>query len=169
MARKKTKKICNSEGGIIVGNHERSYESDKRDDGIHAKDFIIGALTAPIVGSLTALLFAPKSGRELRHDLNNQAYTLRDKTDHLRTSAISKGSELTSSVKDKTTEISRKVSEQSVDLVSKVRKMKQDEAETDDTNPIDELFEHEPQSEIQRKLDETKKAFDDTENKLGNH
>ena len=55
MARKKTKKICSSEGGIIVGNHERSYESDKRDNQIHAKDFIIGALTGAIVGSLTAL------------------------------------------------------------------------------------------------------------------
>ena len=152
-----------------MGNHERSYESDKRDNQIHAKDFIIGALTGAIVGSLTALFLAPKSGRELRHDINNQAYTLRDKTDQFRTSAISKGSELTSSVKDKTTELSRKVSEQSVDLVNKVRKIKQDEAETDDTNPIDELFEHEPQSGIQRKLDETKKAFDDTENKLGNH
>ena len=87
-----------------MGNHERSYESDKRDNQIHAKDFIIGALTGAIVGSLTALFLAPKSGRELRHDINNQAYTLRDKTDQLRTSAISKGSELTSSVKDKTTE-----------------------------------------------------------------
>ena len=171
MARKKTKKICNSEGGIIVGNHERerSYESDKRDDQIHAKDFMIGALTGAIIGSLAALLFAPKSGREFRHDINNQAYTIRDKTDQLRTTAISKGSELTSSVKDKTTEISRKVTEQSVDLVNKVRKIKPEEAETDDSNPIDELFEHESQSEIQKKLDETKKAFDDTENKLGKH
>ena len=74
-----------------MGNHERSYESDKRDDGIHAKDFIIGALTGAIVGSLTALFLAPKSGRELRHDINNQAYTLRDKTDHLRTKRHFKG------------------------------------------------------------------------------
>jgi gas vesicle protein len=152
-----------------VANHERSFESDKRDDQIHTKDFIIGALTGAIIGSLTSLLLAPKSGRELRHDLNNQAYTIRDKTDHLRTSAISRGTELTSSVKDKTTAISRKVSEQSVDLVNKVRKVKPEEAEIDDSNPIDELFEQESQSEIQRKLDETKKAFDDTENKLGKH
>jgi gas vesicle protein len=152
-----------------MGNNERSYESDKRDDGINTKDFIIGALTGAIIGSLTALLFAPKSGREFRHDLNNQAYTIRDKTEHLRTNAISRGSELTSAVKDKTSAISKKVSEQSVDLVNKVRKIKPEEAETEDSNPIDELFEHEPQSEIQRKLDETKKAFDDTENKLGKH
>ena len=148
---------------------ERSYESDKRDDQINAKDFMIGTLIGGIVGSLAALLFAPKSGREFRDDINNQAYTIRDKTDQLRKTAISKGSEITSSVKDKTTEISRKVTEQSVDLVNKVRKIKTEEAETDDANPIDQLFEHESQSDIQKKLDETKKAFDETESKLGKH
>ena len=61
MARKKTKKICSRKGGIIVPNYERNnYDSDKRNDGIHAKDFVIGAVTGAIIGSLAAFLFAPK-------------------------------------------------------------------------------------------------------------
>jgi gas vesicle protein len=149
-----------------MANYERNnYEGDKRNDGIHTKDFVIGAVTGAIIGSLAALLFAPKSGRELRQDINHQAYTLKDRTDHLRSQAITRGNELSSTVKDKTSAISRKVSEQSVDLVKKVRNIKH--SETDAENPIDELFQQDPQSEIQRKLDETKKAFDDTESKLG--
>lgn len=168
MAGKEAKKICCTEGGIVVAGHERSnYEQKKKNDGIHAKDFFIGALTGAVVGSLTALLFAPKSGRELRQDINDQAFTLRDKTENLRSSAISKGNELTSTVKNKTTAISRKVSEQSVDLVKKVKRMKPAENEIEEANPIDELFEQDPHSEIQRKLDETKRAFDETESKLG--
>ncbi|WP_338472050.1 YtxH domain-containing protein [Niallia sp. XMNu-256] len=149
-----------------MANFERnSFESDKRDDGIHAKDFVIGAVTGAIIGSLAALLFTPKSGREFRQDLNDQAFTLRDKTDHIRSQAVLKGNELSSTVKDKTSTISRKVSEQSVDLVKKVKNLKP--ADGDVENPIDELFQQDSQSEIQRKLDETKKAFDETESKLG--
>jgi len=150
-----------------VANYERSsYEADKKEDGIHTKDFIIGAITGAVIGSLAALLFAPKSGKEMRQDFNSQAYTFKDKTDHLRTSAITKGNELTSVVKDKTTAISKKVSEQSADLVKKVKGLKvMDESE--ESNPIDQLFDQDPKSEIQRKLDETKKAFDETESKMG--
>ncbi len=166
MAGKKAEKSVYAKGGIVMADYERnSYESDKRNDGIHAKDFMFGAVTGAIIGSLAALLFAPKSGRELRQDINHQAYTLRDKTDHLRSQAITKGNELSSTVKDKTSTISRKVSEQSVDLVKKVRNMKP--SDTTIENPVDELFEQGPQSEIRRKLDETKKAFDETESKLG--
>lgn len=149
-----------------MANYERnSYESDKRHDGIHAKDFVIGTVTGVIIGSLAALLFAPKSGRELRQDINHQTDTLRDKTDHLRSQTFTRGNELSSTVKDKTSAITRKVSQQSADLVKKVRKIKPLGTEVE--NPIDELFEQSPQTEIQRKLDETKKAFDETESKLG--
>ena len=60
---RKQRKYVDSEGGIIMGNHERSYESDKRDDEIHAKDFIIGALTGAIVGSLDSLISCAKVGK----------------------------------------------------------------------------------------------------------
>ena len=74
---------------------------------------------------LTALFLAPKSGKELRGDLNGQAYLLREKTESLRETAIEKGSEITSTVKDKTSALSKKVSEQSA-IVNKVKGIKAD-------------------------------------------
>ncbi len=48
-------------------------------DGINTKDFLIGGLIGAIVGSAAALLFAPKSGKELREDLNTQVDTIKEK------------------------------------------------------------------------------------------
>lgn len=135
------------------------------DDQINAKDFLIGALVGGVVGSLAALLLAPKAGKELRHDIHNQTDLLWKKTDQLRSTAMEKGTDLSSTVVDRTTALSRKVSEQSVDLVKKVKGLK---GEKENKNPVDELFEKDSQSEIQRKLEETKKAFDETESKF-NH
>ena len=151
----------------MSSNERMNYENDSKNDSINTKDFIIGALVGGIVGSLTALLFAPKSGKELRHDLNNGTYMLKEKTDHLRTTAVEKSGELTSTVKDKTTALSKKVSEQSAEIVKKVKGIRSDES--DSMNPVDELFEQDPRSEIQKKLEETKKAFDETEGKLNQH
>lgn len=137
-----------------------------KDDNINAKDFLIGSLVGGIVGTLAALLLAPKSGKELRSDLNNQAHVLREKTDQIRSTAMVKSGELGSSVKEKTSELSRKVSEQSVGLVHKVTGRKDEVNEIVTNNAVDELFEQDPQSDIQRKLEETKKAFDETESKI---
>ncbi|WP_394235592.1 YtxH domain-containing protein [Niallia oryzisoli] len=155
----------------MAGNERMNYElkKDKSSESrMSTKDFLLGSLIGAAVGSLTALLLAPKSGKELRVDLNNQAYQLREKTDHIRESVSIKGNELTSTVKDKTSAISRKVSEQSVDLVKKVKGFAS-ESETDaSTNPVDELFErnNHSESDIQKKLEETKRAFDETESKF---
>lgn len=76
-------------------------------DGINSKDFLIGTLIGGIVGATTALFLAPKSGKELRDDLNNQANALKDKTDQLTTDAKEKGTEYVTIAKDKTSELSR--------------------------------------------------------------
>ena len=55
---------------------EREFD---RDNGINTKDFLIGALVGGIVGAVTALLLAPKSGKEMRSDLNFQAHALKEK------------------------------------------------------------------------------------------
>ncbi|CAH0117659.1 MULTISPECIES: YtxH domain-containing protein [unclassified Paenibacillus] len=44
------------------------------------KTFMVGALIGGIVGSVTALLFAPKSGRELRKDIKEGAQQVGEKT-----------------------------------------------------------------------------------------
>jgi gas vesicle protein len=155
---------------MMAGNERNSYESvqDQSNNHINTKDFLIGTLVGGIVGALTALFLAPKSGKELREDLNDQAYLLREKTESLRETAIEKSSEITSTVKDKTSALSKKVSEQSQGLVSKVKGIKSDveDEQSEGENTIDRLFETDVNSDIQQKLEETKKAFDETESKI---
>jgi gas vesicle protein len=152
------------------GNERNSYDSGiKRDESINSKDFLIGALVGGVVGSLAALLFAPKSGKELRGKLNNQAYQLMEKTDTIRHTALSKSGELATTVKEKTNTISNTVAKQSTELVNKVKGLKpgsEPESLTSSGNPVDQLFEQNPHADIQKKLEETKRAFDETEKRL---
>lgn len=154
----------------MAENERNSYESvqDQSNNHINTKDFLIGTLVGGIVGALTALFLAPKSGKELREDLNDQAYFLREKTESLRETAIEKSSEITSTVKDKTSALSKKVSEQSQGLVNKVKGIKVgvEDEQSEGENAIDQLFETDVNSDIQQKLEETKKAFDETESKV---
>ncbi|MFU1795751.1 YtxH domain-containing protein [Paenibacillus azoreducens] len=63
------------------------------------KSLLWGALIGSVVGSVTALLFAPKSGKELRQDIAEGARTIGNKTQ----------------------ELAEKVGEQSASLIGKVR------------------------------------------------
>ncbi len=46
---------------------------------MNTKDFLIGTLVGGIVGATTALFLAPKSGKELRSDISEQAYNAKEK------------------------------------------------------------------------------------------
>ncbi|MBP3038895.1 YtxH domain-containing protein [Bacillaceae bacterium Marseille-Q3522] len=74
-------------------------------ENISAKDFLAGAVVGGIIGAATALLFAPKSGKELRSELNDQAALVKDKTIEIRNTAITKGNEFIHLTKNKATEI----------------------------------------------------------------
>lgn len=63
------------------------------------KSLLWGALIGSVVGSVTALLLAPKSGRELRQDISEGARQ----------------------VSEKSQELASKVGEQSAQIVSKVK------------------------------------------------
>lgn len=152
-----------------MSNQERSqYEQtqSKSDDSINTKDFIIGALIGGMVGAAAALFLAPKSGKELRSNLNEQAVVLKEKTGQLRETARSRGIQLAETAKEKSSGLAQSVSRQSIELVNKVKNI----------NPIDTIAKKTDANQnsavsnddIQRKLEETKKAFDETENKY-NH
>ncbi|MNW41396.1 YtxH-like protein [compost metagenome] len=78
--------------------------------GKDSKGWLWGAVIGTVVGSVTALLFAPKAGRELRKDIADGARQVGDKTQ-----------EVASKVSEKTQEVAGKVSEQSVQLAGKVK------------------------------------------------
>ena len=64
------------------------------ENNINTKDFIIGSLVGAIIGGSTALLFAPKSGRELRSDINQGATQVKDRASGFKDAAQEKGMEL---------------------------------------------------------------------------
>lgn len=65
--------------------------SDKR------KSFLLGALVGSVIGSVTALLLAPKSGRELRQDIKEGVQQAGEKTQ----TALKQVGEHTSNLVDK--------------------------------------------------------------------
>lgn len=182
-----------------TNEYQKSYEEAR--DSINSKDFMIGALIGGMIGAATALFMAPKTGKELRNDFNEQAKNLSEKTEKLRQTAMEKGTVLADTAKEKTGTVSEIVSNKSNDLVNKVKNLKagKDEngdAADDTTNSSNKDIDvtgtsdskivsvetnmpnakgnqskntsSEPTSgnknTAKLKLDEAKKAFDETEN-----
>jgi gas vesicle protein len=87
----------------------------------NGSDFVLGAMIGGLVGAATALFLAPKAGKELRENLNEQASVVKGKTSQYRTIAIEKGSEFADLAREKTISLSQAVSEQSSHLVDIVK------------------------------------------------
>ena len=56
----------------------------------NGKDFIIGSLVGGLVGAATALFLAPKSGKEIRDNLSEQASVMKNRTGKLTNDALEK-------------------------------------------------------------------------------
>lgn len=168
----------------------KQYEANqqKSEENINTKDFLIGALIGGMVGAATALFLAPKSGKELISDLNEQASVLKGKSGQLRETALTKGTELANVTKEKTNTLTQAISKQSSELVNKVKNLKEGQnangqafenggaegneqlASENRSESYNEDFQDAGiaplnDSEIQMKLEETKQAFDETEKK----
>ncbi|WP_078430108.1 YtxH domain-containing protein [Alkalihalobacterium alkalinitrilicum] len=78
---------------------------------MNTKDFLIGSLIGGIVGASAALLLAPKSGKELRSNINEQALLAKEKTTNLTNTAYERGNEWASLAKEKSTQVVDKVKE----------------------------------------------------------
>lgn len=145
-------------------------KSDDNRDSINSKDFMIGALIGGIVGAAVALFLAPKSGRELRSDINEGARYLSDKTEKMRQTAVEKGSEFAEVAKVKTSQITDSVSKQSAVLKENVKNLRRKNSV--EQNPVDlvadQLTVDETISldEAKQILEETEQAFIETEKQL---
>ncbi|MCY9663240.1 YtxH domain-containing protein [Paenibacillus chondroitinus] len=99
------------------------------------KDLLIGAIVGGLLGAATALLFAPKSGRELRNDIAENAKVVSDKTVQLATSVSQKTQEVAKSVSTTTSDIVGKAKDTATNVVGTVRSWKEskiDDAELQD-------------------------------------
>lgn len=158
-----------------MSNREyESRESNQNRNDESSSSFILGALIGGMVGAAAALLFAPKSGKELRKTLTEQAGPILDKTGQLRENVASKSSELAS----KTASLSQGIVLQSSELVNKVKgkpapkeesdptyiSLQQGNGKEDSKKPSEAG--HLNSDEIRRKLEEAQKAFDEEENKV---
>jgi gas vesicle protein len=104
-------------------------------NGQRSKDLLLGVIVGGAIGALTALLAAPKSGRELRNDITEQANTVSEKTQ-----------QAVHAVSDKTSEWVGKVQEAAKDVIESVRSWREvnskeptDEGHTADFELIDDL------------------------------
>jgi gas vesicle protein len=57
---------------------KRELNQNKSEDS--SGSFLLGALIGGLVGAAAAIFLAPKTGKELRNTLNNQAGTLKERT-----------------------------------------------------------------------------------------
>lgn len=151
-------------------NHETEKENRQNvNETSGSKEFLMGAIIGGLVGAATALFLAPKSGKEIRTDLNTQAENLKGKTSQLYDVAKTKSTELAEVAKVKSSSIGQAVTKQSSDIMSKVKLVKpandsvEDVVYEEDFSPV-----LSDDKELQRKLEETKRAFDETESQL-NH
>ena len=64
------------------------------------KNFAVGAFFGGIVGGLTALLLAPKSGEKMRKDLTKKYYDVSEKTQDMFDDVCEQTSELVEKAKD---------------------------------------------------------------------
>ncbi|WP_445506345.1 YtxH domain-containing protein [Niallia sp. 03190] len=135
----------------------------KEYENTSTKDFLLGAIVGGVVGAAAALFLAPKPGKELINDVNEQANKFKGKGIDLSGTVKEKGSEFISIAKEKTDRLSTTVSKHSNDLMSKL-KVKNDSEKASASEDVEEPIKT-SYDEIQQKLEETKKAFDETESK----
>ncbi|RFU66251.1 YtxH domain-containing protein [Peribacillus glennii] len=172
-------------------DYQKPFQEQNNATG--SKDFVIGALIGGVVGAATALFMAPKPGKELRSNLNVQVKNLGDKTEKLRQAAMEKGGTLAETAREKRSAVTEMVTNRSADLMDKVKNMKQNGGDSDSSAASDSGVGSEFSAEstaddytaadmgtetadasssssttpgknaAQLKLDETKKAFEETE------
>lgn len=152
--------------------------NSKNEPGTNSRDFMVGAIIGGLAGAAAALLLAPKSGKELRTSFNQQTSNILEKTDKVKNTAMMKTNEIASAAKEKANSLAQTVSQQSNSLLSKVRDDKGQEESQLPEGGLEEIPTSMAETssmeqthtatgeEIQRKLEETQRAFDETENKL---
>lgn len=163
----------------------REYETrenhQSRNDAVQgtSNNFILGAILGGIAGAAVGMLFAPKTGKELRSTLNQQANSLLDKSVKLSGDAVEKGGGLAAVTKEKAASLSKAVVEQSTGMIRKA-------LSSDEENPTEENApttyiplqtkpaDHEAvaeevmdnDEEVKKRLEEAKRAFDEEENRI---
>ncbi len=93
------------------------------------KSFILGALIGGTIGAITALLFAPKSGKELRRDITDTSANLYDRASDYVVSAFNdsrnKAQGMFNTAKNKASNIISEASEYKDSVQSRFENLKE--------------------------------------------
>jgi gas vesicle protein len=87
----------------------------------NGKAFVVGAIIGGVVGSIGALLFAPKAGRELRKDIAEQVDVVSEKTQEVAKSVGTKSREVAKAVTTQTSEWASKTKSAAQTIVADVK------------------------------------------------
>lgn len=98
--------------------------NNQNQENINSKDFLIGALIGGMAGAALALIFAPKSGKELRGDINQGASYVKDRASEWKDVAAVKGNEWMDKAKQQSQQLGDTVSQKSQDLSQKFKETK---------------------------------------------
>jgi len=139
-------------------------------NNINTKDFIIGTLIGGMVGAAAALLFAPKSGKELRGDINEGASQVKDRAIELGNTAQEKGAvwkdkayttgaELKKKAMDTSSELTKTATEKTKEMTNSV-KGKIEEQRRKGESAVDQAA-NEAQEKVE-KVEETAKEVEKT-------
>lgn len=90
------------------------------------KGLLIGFLTGAAVGSIIALLYAPKSGKELREDIKNKSQDLIEDADEYISKAKDKASQLINEGKKKSEKLVAETKEKVDNLLDEAEKILSD-------------------------------------------
>ena len=82
------------------------------ENNMNGKDFLLGAVVGGIIGAVTALLLAPKSGSELRADIKETANVVTTRTQ-----------EIAQQVGERSQVLARNVSSQTSEWVDKAKEI----------------------------------------------
>lgn len=132
-------------------------EENTRSERNNSKDFFTGVIIGAVAGSLAALLFAPKSGRELRQRLNEQVSAALEKSDQVRDSVRNLGGEFRDYANETRIKLTKTVQDQTKELAEKVQTMtKHAEKNANETLEEAQKTIAELSDEIDKKFEELK-------------
>lgn len=172
----------------MAGREYETRETNqiKNEGSPGSKEFFMGALFGGIVGAAVALFLAPKSGKDMRDTINQQAILVKDKTAPVLENVLNKSTNIVSMTKEKSASLTQAVTEQTAGLVNKAKSLtgtignegeKQETttyipingstAQTSKPKSFDDLTLAD-ETDVKQKLEEAKKAFDEEESKINN-
>lgn len=99
---------------------------NNKGEGRAFRNFVTGVVIGSVVGSLTALLLAPKSGRELRKDIESQANIVLDKTGEVKDTLVEKSGQWKEQANDAAIKLTEAVKTQTKEIVDKVQQVKRE-------------------------------------------